>query len=472
MGDSGSANWLKRIVLGVGLLLLLVVSVGLGVNHYFRKLGIEQLKTAVAQADELDPGWRWEDLERNRAPVSDADNAALRVEAAYKLLPKGWLQDDSTTEEPGKTLLEVIAELQASMPLNEAQATSLQAKLKRVQPALGEARRLAGLRTGRFPTTAPENALSSPVGLLVQSPREIANLLWLDAALLAQSQQSDAALVSGRAILNAGRSIGDEPLMIAHLVRMACQRMAITGVERVLAQGQASEPALAATQDLFTDEAAQPILLYALRGERAYGDVLIGWMEAGDPRGFGSVNATGGSIFYPLLGGSMMTQNRALKLELMTEAVEIAKRPPDEQPDRFQELNRKVKSLPQNSGTMLASLAIPAVSKVADACQRSRADLRCAVTALAVERYRLAHGAWPETLDQLVPRFLAQVPIDPYDRKPLRFLRLDDGVLIYSLGPDGKDDGGNIDRKKYGTPGTDLGFHLWNVDRRRQPPLP
>jgi hypothetical protein len=166
----------------------------------------------------------------------------------------------------------------------------------------------------------------------------------------------------------------------------------------------------------------------------------------------------------------MMTDNRYRKLTLLTEAVEIAKQPTDEQADGFQNLDRNVKALPQNSGTIFVVLAMPAVFKIANACQRSRADLRCAIAALAVERYRLVHGHWPETLEQLIPKFLAEVSVDPYDRKPLRFKRLDDGVLIYSLGPDQEDDGGKIDRKKYSTPGSDLGFRLWNVDRRRQPP--
>src|SRR5437660_4388430 len=122
MGESSSANWLKRFVLGFGLLLILVVSVALGVSYYLRKLGIEHLKSAVAEADELDPGWRLEDLEKKRAAIPDAENAALRVEAAYKLLPNDWLKDEADTDdEAGKTtLLEEIQELEPPVLLSEA----------------------------------------------------------------------------------------------------------------------------------------------------------------------------------------------------------------------------------------------------------------------------------------------------------------------------------------------------------------
>jgi type II secretory pathway pseudopilin PulG len=101
---------------------------------------------------------------------------------------------------------------------------------------------------------------------------------------------------------------------------------------------------------------------------------------------------------------------------------------------------------------------------------RSQAQLRCAVAATALERYRLAHGRWPDSLAALVPEFLREVPTDPYDGAPLRFRRLVDQVIVYSVGADGEDDGGNVTWLHPNTPGTDLGFRLWNVDRRRQPP--
>src|SRR5262249_33615509 len=110
---------------------------------------------------------------------------------------------------------------------------------------------------------------------------------------------------------------------------------------------------------------------------------------------------------------------------------------------------------------VLATLSTPALVKVADSFHRSQADLRCAIVALAVERYRREHGRWPDKLDQLVPKLLSKVPVDPYDQKPLRYRRLHDGVVIYSVGADGKDDGGKVDRQKYTSPGTDLGFRLW-----------
>jgi hypothetical protein len=101
---------------------------------------------------------------------------------------------------------------------------------------------------------------------------------------------------------------------------------------------------------------------------------------------------------------------------------------------------------------------------------RSLAFLRSAIVALALERHRLEHGAYPDKLEGLVPTYLKSIPLDPYDGQPLRYRRLADGVVVYSVGLDGIDDGGAIDRDRPMTPNTDQGFRVWDVKARRQPP--
>ena len=54
---------------------------------------------------------------------------------------------------------------------------------------------------------------------------------------------------------------------------------------------------------------------------------------------------------------------------------------------------------------------------------RSVAGIRCAVTALAIERWRLGHGgALPERLEQLVPGLLPSIPVRPIDGGSLQYL--------------------------------------------------
>ena len=95
--------------------------------------------------------------------------------------------------------------------------------------------------------------------------------------------------------------------------------------------------------------------------------------------------------------------------------------------------------------------------------------IRTAIAALAAERFRLDHGSWPESLDQLVPKYMAAVPNDPFIPGPLKLRKLPDGLFIYSVGYDGRDDGGKINAKMRMRDGADLGFRLWHVASRRQP---
>lgn len=69
---------------------------------------------------------------------------------------------------------------------------------------------------------------------------------------------------------------------------------------------------------------------------------------------------------------------------------------------------------------------------------------RLTITAIALERHRLRHGSYPESLAALVPDVLHEVPVDFQDAKPLRYRREANGeFLLWSVGKNGVDDGGN-----------------------------
>jgi hypothetical protein len=90
--------------------------------------------------------------------------------------------------------------------------------------------------------------------------------------------------------------------------------------------------------------------------------------------------------------------------------------------------------------------------------------------AVAIERYRRAHGeALPAALTDLVPTYLTEIPEDPVTGRPLLYRAVADAFMVYSVGPDGKDDGGSLLRqpdpmhKGPGTrfpPGADRGIRV------------
>lgn len=95
---------------------------------------------------------------------------------------------------------------------------------------------------------------------------------------------------------------------------------------------------------------------------------------------------------------------------------------------------------------------------------RRDALVRLMMTDLALRAFQGYRGRPPETLDQLVPKYLPAVPLDPYDGQPLRYLPGADDFQLYSIGADGMDDGGRggTVRQTWLDAGIDLDLEMWN----------
>jgi hypothetical protein len=79
------------------------------------------------------------------------------------------------------------------------------------------------------------------------------------------------------------------------------------------------------------------------------------------------------------------------------------------------------------------------MQRQADWHEQRRRNLRLAF-ALAV--YRGEHERYPDKLDVLAPKYLAEVPSDLYSGKALIYRPSENGYLLYSVGVNGRDDGG------------------------------
>jgi hypothetical protein len=87
---------------------------------------------------------------------------------------------------------------------------------------------------------------------------------------------------------------------------------------------------------------------------------------------------------------------------------------------------------------------------------------------IALERHRLRHGQYPASLAALAPKFIDNVPIDPFTARPFRYRLLDaaatnaaEGYILYSIGFDEIDNGGTTAEDPYDAfspkgPGTDF----------------
>jgi hypothetical protein len=80
----------------------------------------------------------------------------------------------------------------------------------------------------------------------------------------------------------------------------------------------------------------------------------------------------------------------------------------------------------------------------------------------ALQRYRMAYGQYPETLDELVPQYVEKLPHDIVGGQPLKYRRADDGqFVLYSIGWNEKDDGGTVALTDSKPPRVDLDKGDW-----------
>jgi len=127
-------------------------------------------------------------------------------------------------------------------------------------------------------------------------------------------------------------------------------------------------------------------------------------------------------------------------LKLMDRLMQVRQLPPPQRLDAAAEVDKARQALPKTF-FIIHEVAPYAVGVIKWELAET-ARLATASCGLAVERYRLARGALPETLRDLVPTYIPDVPGDPFDGKPLRYKHLERGYVIYSVGSDGTDDGG------------------------------
>jgi hypothetical protein len=450
----------RRTLRRLLLILLGLLLLGAGGFGYLWYVNDRAVREAVAEADRLDPGWRLADLEAARATIPDAENAAPQVLAAAALLPSPWLVPPPNGS---PTLDDEIDALPPPVRLSEALSARVRTELGKAAPALAAARRLADMPRGRYAITWAPDGIGTLMPHL-EKARNVAGLLRLDVALRAHDADTEGALTSCRAVLNTGRSVGDEPAEISQFLRTRYERHAVKGLERILAQGEVSERSLVTIQRDLEEEERQPLELIAARAERAGVHQFLDVMEAGrfDRDAYKLASPTGSYRVDDWLDRGKARGTHAAYLRYLNELVEIAKLPPEQQGER---LHRPGLEPPPGVPPILEGLMRGEDPKVALRFHTGRGLLRSAVVAVAAERYRRARGHWPERIEDLVPAYLAAAPVDPFEGRPLSYRRVPDGILVGWVAEDGK-------LPPYGTGRTpvDFGFRLWDVEHRRQPP--
>jgi hypothetical protein len=381
-------------------------------------------------------------LDRWYAAVPDAENVApLYLGAAEQLAPKGF-----GSSGPPWAALRLPRALDAFTPelwadLESAvQTNALALRLLHSVGGRGRARYPVDLSRG-FDAELPHLRQLKRLGFLLQ----------MEALVRARANQPPEAASALACLLQLGRSLDTEPALISQLVANAGDFMACRGLEGVLNQIPLPEEALVGLGQAFRDAEVTNRLALGLVGDRAMTVELIQLLQR-DPQRFPGLREEaedGEKETTPRWQPGLVWQavgyferDLAFYLRAMETNLAVARTEPPESLRAVPGLER-LGSDARRGYYVFSAMVLPAFAKLPQKDAQHRAELRLAFTALAVERWRSRHeGAPPPNLTALVPAWLPDVPSDPFDGRPLRYRPLARGYVVYSIGPDGVDDGG------------------------------
>lgn len=250
--------------------------------------------------------------------------------------------------------------------------------------------------------------------------------------------------------LRLAEALKKEPLLSSQLVRIAMLQLSIQPIWEGVVRHQWSEGELRQIQSALSQVAVLEDYGPALRGERALGNAAIDELRMGKIplSNLGDV-AGGESEAASFLGGfippgffrlNQLTLNRVFQ-ERFLPVVDAEKRLVDVK------AANGVDEAPELRGTGLfnifARLLLPAIGKSSSKFAHAQVSIDLAVTACALERYRLKHQAYPVKLDPLVPEFMERVPTDVITGEILKYRSEADGsFVLYSVGWNLTDDAG------------------------------
>jgi len=281
--------------------------------------------------------------------------------------------------------------------------------------------------------------------------RSISRLLRLRALQKAHNADMAGALADIRLILSLSRTLRREPLLISSLVRFAIISLSTRSLQDVLEKGTPPADAVTDLIAALRGQDLQSNFKLAMIGERAtgwqtYRDVASGRISGRELLGIGA--SRGGFIghYRFFLSRPLLRHDQTMYLRHLGSFVQHAGK-------HYYKMKEEANSVEHDFCTKrrwapLARMVVPALTRANEKVAETIAKLHTSRLALALLRFRSESPKCelPESLSELVPRFIPELPVDPLTGKQYVYRRtLDGAIIIYSLGSNEKDDGGEWD---------------------------
>jgi hypothetical protein len=401
-----------------------------------------------------------------------AEARAMRVEAAA-IMQAALPPAPVDAENAARLHLQAGAAIAAAPDLTAADGPLADPQFDIASPAVGDLltrhaalvdtiRRAADMPGCRF---ARDWARPS-IGMLLpemHAMRTEARLLALAARRAASEGRPAEAVADAVRLGSLGRQAGSEPILVSSLVGLAIDGEALSVVADVLPRLGPGDAALLDAPGLRDLVGAMPSIVRAINGEEAFGLAMFADFADGreDIHAFGRLSSDAAPTFgedHPLafLADPLMAIYRVFFLpadlagyrDRFRKLRSTAARSVDQR-QGWPEMKRDIDAIDtdprRGPDGALARLIVPATEAVFRAQSHAVARHRAAEVLLAATRERLATGKLPAAIDSLVPARLPSVPRDPFTSdSPMRAAFEAGEFSVWSVGPNGTDDGGPV----------------------------
>ncbi len=282
--------------------------------------------------------------------------------------------------------------------------------------------------------------------------RSLARLVSMRTRFLALQGQSDQAIQSAISSLRMLRIFDRQPILICHLVRIACLSMTVDDISVILEFGQPSDQALADLENTLRQAEQSLDLKRVLFAERVYSMELM--RNIISPMRNLEIETTQQPPMFGqwpsnIVSRPIMRTFASRLLRVQSQLIDVADKD-------FPELLEAIKAVEKQDFSIwdcFGKMLIPAMERTTVQQARALAMIRSARLAIMIELYRREHSKLPQSLADLQTPNSQRLPLDPFTGQNLIYRSTDSGYMIYSLGQDRQDNGGpTSEPNPYGQP--------------------
>ncbi len=273
--------------------------------------------------------------------------------------------------------------------------------------------------------------------------RVLAGICLEDAMLACHRGDAQRATDSILAGLSTGWALHDDPTMIAHLVRQACDAITTLAIEDTLARIDLNEMQLSRIASALNRIEYRHQRRSILIAERAIDSDLFQTGLVYEASGMSGAERFTRKVL------STDQYDQLQLLDYLTGMLDVTALAEQEQIAAAQAVDAPFDTREKNDSlyrwaTIGAQELFGATLRVIELSVKAQAQIDLAKIGVAIERYRLAHGQLPDSLNDLTPDLMKSLPIDPFSGKPYIYRKLEPGYVVYSVGEDGTDARGVI----------------------------